>query len=159
MEEAIPAEAKSVIGRETVHVYEVGKKDIRRFAQVIGDLNPLYTDEEYAQKTRYGGIIAPPLFCHALAFEDVPVNQLREDGLPKELDMPLPAKRAMGGASSFKVGEPVRPGDVITVTKKITDIYKKTSKSGELFFIILDTTYVNQKGQVVAREEATFIQR
>ena len=33
---------------------------IRHWAYGCGDDNPLYLDEEYARKTRYGGIIAPP---------------------------------------------------------------------------------------------------
>ena len=159
MQEIIPSEARSIVGKETSHIYDVTAKDIRRYAQAIGDSNPLYWDEDYAKKTRYEGIIAPPLFCHTLAFEDVPAEQLRADGLPKELDVPLPVTRAVGGGSIFEVGEPVRPGDVITVKKIITDIYKKTGRSGEMYFVVLDTTYFNQHDQIVAHEEATFIQR
>jgi len=155
----IPAEARAMIGKERVLVYEVTKKDIRRFAQAIGDKNPLYVDEEYAKKTKYKKIIAPPLFCHAFAFEDVPAEDLREDGLPIEVDVPLPVKRAIGGASSFEVGEPISPGDTITATKKLVDIYKKTGKTGELYFIVIDTVYRNGKGAMVAREKATYIQR
>lgn len=147
------------IGRTSQHVYEVTKKDIRRYAQAIGDTNPLYYDEQYARTTRYGGIVAPPLFCHTLAFEDVPAEQLRPDGLPTELNVPLPTDRAIGGGSVFETGDPVRPGDVITVTKVIEDIYKKVGKSGELFFVVLDTTYTNQDGRVVARERGTFVNR
>lgn len=159
MVEDIPAEAKAMIGKETVEVYEVTKKDIRRFAQAIGDSNPLYLDEEYAKKTKYRGLIAPPLFCHAFAFSDLPVSQLREDGLPVEVDVPLPVKRAVGGGSSFSVGEPVRPGDVITVRRKVADIYRKEGKSGMLYFVVIDTSYTNQNGQLVAFERASYIQR
>src|SRR6476469_7924704 len=35
---------------------------ILRFAEGIGDDNPLWTDEAYAASTSYGGIIAPPSF-------------------------------------------------------------------------------------------------
>jgi acyl dehydratase len=157
--EGIPAEAKAMIGKKRINVYEVTKKDIRRFAQAIGDTNPLYTDEEYAKKSRYGKIIAPPLFCHSLAFEDVPAEELRFDGLPDELNVPLPVQRAIGGGSEFEVGEPVSPGDVLTVSVTITDITKKEGKSGILYFISLDTIYTNQKNKIVAREKAKFIQR
>jgi acyl dehydratase len=148
-----------LIGRVSIHSYDVTKKDIRRYAQAIDDPNPLYWNEDYAGCSRWGGIIAPPLFCHSLAFSDVPANQLRPDGLPMELDIPLPVTRTIGGASSFEVLEPVRPGDVITVEKTIKDINKKLGKSGELFFVLLCTTFVNQHARVVARENATFIQR
>ena len=33
---------------------------IKKFADGIGDPNPLWSDAEYARKTRYGNIVAPP---------------------------------------------------------------------------------------------------
>lgn len=33
---------------------------IAKFAGGIGDTNPLWTDDEYAKQTRFGGIVAPP---------------------------------------------------------------------------------------------------
>lgn len=156
---SIPEEAKAILGKESSHIYEVTKRDIKRFAQAIGDDNPLYYDEQYAKTTRYEGIIAPPLFCHSCAFDDVPIEQLREDGLPDELNLPLPTTRAVGGGSVFEVGEVIRPGDTLTITKKVKDIYTKTGKSGTLYFTVLETTVTNQKGEVVARETASFIQR
>jgi hypothetical protein len=39
---------------------ELASKDaIRHFCDGIGDPNPLFRDEEYAKKTRYGSIVAP----------------------------------------------------------------------------------------------------
>jgi acyl dehydratase len=38
---------------------------ILRFAEGIGDGNPLWTDADYAALTRFGGIIAPPSFIFA----------------------------------------------------------------------------------------------
>jgi acyl dehydratase len=155
----LPQETRAAIGQVSEHVYDVTKKDIRRYAQAIGDPDPLYFDEEHANATPHKGIIAPPLFCHALAFEDVPADQLRPDGLPTELDVPLPTKRAVGGGSRFDVGVPVRPGDVITVRKVIEDIYRKPGRSGDLIVVVLDTTYTNQRGEVVAHERGTFVNR
>lgn len=39
---------------------EVTKRAIKRFVDAIGDPNPLWRDANYARKTRYGEIIAPP---------------------------------------------------------------------------------------------------
>jgi acyl dehydratase len=39
---------------------------IRKFADGIGDSNPLWNDEEYAQKTRYGSIVAPPSWIYSV---------------------------------------------------------------------------------------------
>ena len=157
--EEISADAKAMIGKETVLHYQVTDRDIRRFAQAIEDPNPLYMDPEYAKNTKYGSVIAPPLFCQMFAYSDVPASQLKEDGSPKEIDVPLPTERVLGGGSSFEIGEPVRAGDTITVNKKITDIYQKKGKSGILYFVIIDNLWTNQDGQMVAHETATYIHR
>jgi len=39
---------------------------IRKFADGIGDSNPLWSSEDYAKKTRYGDIIAPPSWIFAV---------------------------------------------------------------------------------------------
>lgn len=145
----LPEETRAAIGTVTEHVYEVTRKDIRRYAQAIGDPDPRYREGE----------VAPPLFCHTLAFEDVPTDELRADGLPAELDVPLPTARAVGGGSSYDVGVPVRAGDTITVHKEIEDIYGKSGRSGDLIFVVLTTTYTNQDGEQVARERGEFVNR
>jgi hypothetical protein len=42
-----------------IKVVETGA--IRRYADAVGNHNPIYSDEEYAGGTRYGGIIATSL--------------------------------------------------------------------------------------------------
>jgi hydroxyacyl-ACP dehydratase HTD2-like protein with hotdog domain len=145
----LPDETVAVIGKKTEHRYEVSRKDIRRYVQAVGSTDSRYRDGE----------VAPPLFCHSLAFEDVSPDMLRADGLPAELDVPLPTARAVGGGSSFDVGVPVRPGDLITVKKEIEDIYAKSGRSGDLIFVVLTTTYVNQNNELVARERGEFVNR
>ncbi|MGA1792219.1 MAG: MaoC family dehydratase N-terminal domain-containing protein [bacterium] len=39
---------------------EVTKSAIRRFADGVGEVNPLWLDEDYAKDTRYGRLVAPP---------------------------------------------------------------------------------------------------
>jgi acyl dehydratase len=39
---------------------EVTKSAIRRFADGVGEINPLWLDENYAAGTRYGRLVAPP---------------------------------------------------------------------------------------------------
>ena len=36
----------------------------------MGDMNPLWRDEEYAKKTRWGGIIAPPAFYATMGISE-----------------------------------------------------------------------------------------
>ncbi|MFH1122097.1 MAG: MaoC family dehydratase N-terminal domain-containing protein [Pseudomonadota bacterium] len=42
------------------------RDNIRKFADGVGDINPLFRDEEYAGKSRYGCIIAPPSFVFSV---------------------------------------------------------------------------------------------
>ncbi|MET0143202.1 MAG: MaoC family dehydratase N-terminal domain-containing protein, partial [Ilumatobacteraceae bacterium] len=46
------------------HNVEVSVDGLRHFAYGYGDDNPLYCDEEYAAKSRWGGLIAPPTFLY-----------------------------------------------------------------------------------------------
>ena len=83
-ESLIPDEARAMIGAESEPVtgYPVSEHEIRRYAYAVDDLNPLWTDPEYARNTRHGGIVAPPLF-HIIPFaNDRPLSNLREDGIP-----------------------------------------------------------------------------
>jgi hydroxyacyl-ACP dehydratase HTD2-like protein with hotdog domain len=151
---ALPAGVQAVIGRRSKHVYEVTCKDIRRYAQAIGD-----SRFESSMDMQPSDVVAPPLFCHTLAFEDVPPARLRADGRPSELDIPLPCQRTVGGGSTFDYYAPIRPGDVITVEKVIEDIYRKRGRSGDLYFVVLSTKFTNQDSVLVARERATFVNR
>ena len=160
----IPEESKAMIGNEEGPkvIKKVTESDIRRFAQAAGDTNPLYLDEEYAGKSRYGGIIAPPLFYSALRFEgDVPESGLNPDGTPIKGEMipPLRTTRKMHGATEVELYEPIRPGDVISAKRKLADIYEKQGRTGRLTFTVLETTYTNQNGQVVVVERETRLGR
>jgi len=64
------AEMRALIGTElrtdqSVNNEYATRLAILRFAEGIGDSNPLWTDREYAAGTPYGGLIAPPsfIFC------------------------------------------------------------------------------------------------
>jgi acyl dehydratase len=46
--------------------YEATRDNIRHYAHGIGDANPLWTDPDYAARTAYGALVAPPSFVFAL---------------------------------------------------------------------------------------------
>lgn len=53
----------SIIGSSSEsETFEIEKGAIRRFAEAVGDDNPLYTDEAFAKECGYRSIIAPPTF-------------------------------------------------------------------------------------------------
>lgn len=141
------------------HIFVVTARDIKRFAQSIGDNNPLYFDENYAKQTSFGSIIAPPLFCQCMTFEDVPLIELADDLSPAELKVDLPVTKTVGGESRYALYRNIRPGDVINVSSQVKEIMRKQGKSGTLFLVSIHSRFVNQLGESVAEELATYVQR
>ena len=43
-------------------IFKVEEGAIQRYAQAIGDPNPLYNNPDFASKTKYGRLLAPPGF-------------------------------------------------------------------------------------------------
>lgn len=155
----ITEQARALVGKETEPVTgEVRAKDIRRFCYAVDDLNPLYLDEEYAGRTGFGGIVAPPMFFDIPTVPEFPQHQLKEDGMAQAgLRPPLKATRSMAGGNEVEFFRPVRPGDRITRVSKIADLYEKEGRSGPLVFTVYEHRYTNQDGDLVAVERLTGI--
>lgn len=158
-ETLITPEIRAMLGQE---VYFPGREvvdisSIRRYAQAISDLNPLYLDEEYAKKSEYGGIIAPPTFIFDVSHDIF--TDVGEDG--RDLSrVTIPGMNAVRGGNEYQFFEPARPGDIVNKRRKTIDIYEKKSKrAGKILFIVYDTTYTNQNGKVlgICRETMMFL--
>lgn len=162
-ESLITDEIRAWIGRETpAWTIEVTALDVKRFAVATDDPNPLYYDEELAKQSRYGGLIAPPLFYMAPLTDPVPESALRPDGLPYEGRFPIPPTslpRLMDGGTEIEFFVPIRVGDTLTARSKIVDIYQKEGRSGPLIFVVRETCYTNQHDAVVLIEKGAAILR
>ena len=162
-ESLITDEIRAWIGRQSPPwTIEVTALDVKRFAVATDDSNPLYTDAERAEQSRYGGLIAPPLFYMAPLTDPVPEDELRPDGLPYEGRFPIPPTplpRLMDGGTDIEFFAPIRVGDTLTARSKIVDIYQKEGRSGPLIFVVRETTYTNQNDAVVIIEKGSSILR
>lgn len=152
----LDAKIKEMMGQEVdlPSIEAIDKTSIMRYTQAISDLNPLYLDEEYAKETEYGGIIAPPTFI----FDMVPTfAEAGEDG--RDLTrIALPGFKIARGGNEYQIFQPARLGDVINRKRKIIDIYERESKKvGNIIFIVYDTTYTNQKGQLLGINRETLM--
>ncbi|MBI2934501.1 MAG: MaoC family dehydratase N-terminal domain-containing protein [Chloroflexi bacterium] len=128
-------------------VYEVEKGAVKKFAQAIGDPNPLWQDEEYAGKSVYGGIIAPPTFAISL----------RHDPFMERVKQMAAFKRILNGGNDIEYFQPIRPGDVLSVTGKVIDIRERTGKTGSMAFMTLELSYRKQNGEMAAKIRNTII--
>jgi acyl dehydratase len=141
---------------------QVTATDIAKFAHATGETNPIHFDKEAAAAAGYPDVIAPTLFpyvvrMHASAL--VPPDQLEPDGSPSADVPPLPTRRAMAGETSVVFGEPIVAGDLITVEKRLAQMYEKEGRSGPLVFVEMEFTFTNQRDEMVARENFTRIYR
>lgn len=139
----------SWIGKEfDRYAYQVTKEEISAFAQALGETNPLYTDEEYAKTTPYGGIIAPPTFCVVFrSYARLPDLKLNY------------GKRSFDGGKECTFLAPIRPGDTITGVDRIAQVYEKTGRSGNMIFIVRESELRNQRGEKVAVVRQSLIRR
>ena len=135
--------------------FEVTASDIRRFCQAIGMPEPLRAADDDGD----AALNAPPLFCQAMAYRDVPPWALPPDGSPLELRAGPPEARVMGGASDFTVHRPVRAGETVQICSEVLGITRKSGRSGVLDLVEVRTQYTDADGPPVATEVATYVQR
>ncbi len=129
---------------------------IKKWAKVNEDLNPLWFDEEYAKNSRWGGIVAPPLFLMTIDAGTGPVTYFvgklytPAPNAVLKLEKYRTFRGAMQTDSEWEFFKPVRPGDKIFPKATCTDIFWKQGKRFRLLFTSGVTTYTNQKGQLLA---------
>ena len=139
------------IGRSSEpHRELVTRRDIRKYAVATDNRQRKYLDGEQA----------PPMFHVALFWDVVELDQLSPDGVSIDSLLPkFPLEKAMAGGLKIEYHRPVRPGDWLTATRTLTDIYEKEGRSGPLIFYEVVMDIVNDDGELVIREKTTRILR
>lgn len=113
----------------------ISESDVYTYAGIIGDINPLHVNEEYAKTTRFGGRIVHGMLT-ASFFSTI-------------VGMLIPGADAIYLGQTCKFLLPVRIGDTITAIGEVTKIIP------EKRIAYMKTIVVNQKEEVVVDGEAT----
>jgi|GEM_PF-449743 len=132
---------KAQLSTDTFMSMTADLKAMKKYAKNFDPWNPLYNNEEYARKTRYGSIIAVPFFKEAGAM-------FPSMGNLKGLGNFGPAND--GGDIEFFL--PVRPGDTFTMKsgkQSFTDITPKEGSTTRVFSLVGSGSLLNQKGETV----------
>lgn len=139
------------IGRQSGPVRElVTRRDIRKYAIATGNRQRKYLD----------GDQAPPMFHVALFWDVVELDELSPDGVSIDRLLPkFPLEKAMAGGLHIEYHRPVHPGDWLTATRTLSNIYEKVGRSGPLIFYEVDMDIVDDDGNLVIREKTTRILR
>lgn len=151
----IPEKVASFVGKsgETV-ILEVERGAVKKYADAIGDRNPLYWDDEYGRQSRYRSTIAPPGFFGWPAQWDVGAGVVGSAKIQGEILATLAAEgypRVLDGGIEYEFFKPVRPGDILAATPKIVGVNEREGKAGKMIIVQLEINYINQNGDLVAR--------
>jgi len=139
---------------------EVNKAMIRHWCEAMEDANPLYSDENYAKKSRYGGVIAPPQMVQAYCIPPLWPKRVLPDPQAKAVRMMDEA--GYGGVvattTSQEYFKPMRLGDRLSYKLKFVSVSpEKTTRLGTGHFLTSEYTYTNQKGEVVCVQSFTIL--
>ena len=105
----------------------VSETDVYLFAGITGDLNPAHTNEVAASKTMFKTRIAHGMLGAGF----------------------ISAVLGIYMGQELKFTKPVHIGDTVTATATVEEIILEKNR------VILDTTVVNQDGEVVIKGKAT----
>ena len=125
---------------------------IRQYCYGIGDwLNPLYQDEEYARnKTRWGGIIAPPTIMDAIV-QPYCGPMLTDEQI--KVKTPFESYFSLPNGSTRWMYQVVRPGDkfhAIQVDLGLTELKTNRPAPARVFDDVVRRLIYNQREELVS---------
>jgi acyl dehydratase len=154
---------KRFIGREYgPFSYTLGAEKMREFALALGGahpsvgtpgeppahVSPLLYDAQAAKAGPYGDLIAFPSF--AVVFAIRPFSAAIADP-----ELQINVQRLLHGEQELEFLDVMRPGDVMTTTGRVSDLYDKARMS----FMVVTSETRNQHGAVVVKGTWTAIVR
>lgn len=153
----ITDEIRAMIGSGAEPVLmEVERGAIKRYADAVGDDNPLFHEVEDAKAAGYEDLICPPGFFGWPIKGKATIGGLSMVGA---VLVKAGLFRILDGGVDQEFYIPIRAGDVLTAYAKIADVREREGKAGKMLFTTVETTYWNQNGDKVAVSRATIIAR
>lgn len=132
---------------KTIHDLQVGQsaawtkmitdEDVTLFASVSGDNNPVHMSEEFAMNTMFQKRIAHGMLCGSL-FSTV-------------LGTQLPGEGSIYLSQSLQFKKPVYLNDTITATVTVIEVIEDRNR------VVMDTTAINQRGEIVISGQAVLM--
>jgi acyl dehydratase len=141
----------------------VSAGDIRRKLEVIGWDCPLHTDETCARSHGYETIVSPVSMARVWA-----MPAYWSPGAPtlgaEPMSTPIPATDVPGEgdtmiATSVRTEHlaPIYPGDRISAAAILRSVTPKQTRVGPGAFLVVETTYTNQRNEAVSVETVTLL--
>jgi len=119
-------------------VFPIHEELIAKYADTVGDRDPLHSNANWARRAGYRGIVAPPTIAALYVLKAY------------RTDCP-PPRGGVHFRQRFKFHRPIVAGDVLTAQARVADKYVKKGK----LFLVIESTALNQEGELVVWSEST----
>ena len=117
---------------------------VKKFAEAIGDLHPIYFDEETGRNSRYQNNIAPPTFPRTFDY-----------GVIEGLN--LPNKGLIHGEQTFHYKRPLVVGEELLCYSEVKKYFEKKGNFGEMGFLVLESFGEDLAGNVIFSSTSTVV--
>jgi 3-hydroxybutyryl-CoA dehydratase len=113
----------------------ISGEDVKRFAEVVGDLNPIHLEAEFAEKSFFKKRIVHGAFLAGL--------------ISKVLGMDFPGQGTVYISQNSVFKRPVYVDTTVAVEVKVTQVIPEKRR------LVLDTNILNENGEVCLTGSAT----
>ncbi len=136
------------VGRESrPGTSEVEKGAIRRFAQALGETNPIYFDEAAARAAGFRSVVAPPAFAATLQPGSDLIHELTQ------------GKQVLQAEQHFDFARPLVAGDVVTVRARLAELTPRPTPTGMTEAVVLEHEGKDGAGEIVFRSRTMLVLR
>lgn len=149
-------ELSTMVGADTVDL-----SSIRRKLEVLSFASPLHQDEETARRHGYEGIPSPVSMTATWSLPaywkagDPPLGKRVVMPPFPLVKIPAPGTAVLGTNVESEYFEPIYVGDRITCVNRLVEITRKRTRVGDGAFMVVESTYTKQTGEVVCIERFT----
>ena len=136
---------RSLLGVEhPIGTFDVTKKMIVGFARSTGE-----TDTKFiGTPDGTGEVVAPSTICNIF------VNGVTRPDINLEF-----GDLSFFAGQSIECKSEIKPGDTLSATTRLEEVYAKTGRSGKMVFAVMQTTFSNQNDEIVALVNESFVRR
>jgi acyl dehydratase len=133
------------VGKRSNKVKNVVERGaVKKFAEAIGDLHPIYFDEEAGRNSRYQNNIAPPTFPRTFDY-----------GVIEGLN--LPNKGLIHGEQTFHYKRPLVVGEELLCYSEVKKYFEKKGNFGDMGFLVLESFGEDAAGNVIFSSTSTVV--